>query len=383
MNAIHLHCSHFALCSGCCRNEYVDQLGVWKEISRFFSNKGISSFQLKVGNPAGWRCRAKLAVRGTALMPYIGLFEEGTHHINEIPHCRIHHPAINKAVAILRSWIIKYAIAPYNEKTGEGLLRYVQLTVERATGRVQLALVLNRGHVTSENIQQFEALWQEGSNLWHSLWLNFNRRRDNVIFGFEWFQLCGFELLAESLCERLIYFHPACFIQANLEMFEHLLERIKILLPQKADVIEFYAGVGTIGFVIVEKCSRIRCVEISLQAKLCFDKNHCNLPKNLASRLSFYMGKSSDYAHLLEQIDPELGVAIVDPPRKGLERALLDILCVTKNLNKIIYISCGWSGFQRDCNYLIEAGWVLIEAEAFLFFPGSEHVEILAVFKRK
>ena len=35
-----------------------------------------------------WRCRAKLAVRGTSEDPHIGLFEEGTHSIVDIPFCR-------------------------------------------------------------------------------------------------------------------------------------------------------------------------------------------------------------------------------------------------------------------------------------------------------
>lgn len=35
-----------------------------------------------------WRCRAKLAVRGTSEDPQIGIFEEGTHSIVDIPLCR-------------------------------------------------------------------------------------------------------------------------------------------------------------------------------------------------------------------------------------------------------------------------------------------------------
>lgn len=36
----------------------------------------------------GWRCRAKLAVRGSAKEPVIGLYEEGTHNVVGIPFCR-------------------------------------------------------------------------------------------------------------------------------------------------------------------------------------------------------------------------------------------------------------------------------------------------------
>lgn len=36
----------------------------------------------------GWRCRAKLVVRGSSMDPLIGLYEEGTHNIVDIPECK-------------------------------------------------------------------------------------------------------------------------------------------------------------------------------------------------------------------------------------------------------------------------------------------------------
>lgn len=36
----------------------------------------------------GWRCRAKLAVRGSASDPMIGLYQEGTHNVVDIPECK-------------------------------------------------------------------------------------------------------------------------------------------------------------------------------------------------------------------------------------------------------------------------------------------------------
>lgn len=36
----------------------------------------------------GWRCRAKLAIRGSSSKPLIGLYEEGTHNVVDIPDCK-------------------------------------------------------------------------------------------------------------------------------------------------------------------------------------------------------------------------------------------------------------------------------------------------------
>lgn len=36
----------------------------------------------------GWRCRAKLAVRGSSDNALIGLYQEGTHTVVDIPECK-------------------------------------------------------------------------------------------------------------------------------------------------------------------------------------------------------------------------------------------------------------------------------------------------------
>ena len=82
-------------------------------------------------------------------------------------------------------------------------------------------------------------------------------------------------------------------------------------------------------------------------------------------------------------------VAIVDPPRKGLEPALLDALRTPTalgqhpHLRRLLYLSCGWPAFQRDCAALLGGGgWRLAHAQGFAFFPATDHIETLAVFER-
>ena len=59
---------------------------------------------LQVTGPLhGWRCRAKLAVRGRPGKPVIGLFKRGSHDVVDIvPGCKIHHPRINQAAALIK-----------------------------------------------------------------------------------------------------------------------------------------------------------------------------------------------------------------------------------------------------------------------------------------
>ena len=54
------------------------------------------------GARLGYRHRARLAVRGRAASPKLGIFQEGTHRIADIPRCGVHHPLVNRVAAAVR-----------------------------------------------------------------------------------------------------------------------------------------------------------------------------------------------------------------------------------------------------------------------------------------
>ena len=55
------------------------------------------------------------------------------------------------------------------------------------------------------------------------------------------------------------------------------------------------------------------------------------------------------------------------------------------DVNTLIYVSCGFDALARDCDRLLKgnAGWKLESATGYVLFPGSNHVETLAIFKRR
>ena len=73
-------------------------------------------------------------------------------------------------------------------------------------------------------------------------------------------------------------------------------------------------------------------------------------------------------------------IIIVDPPRKGLDEKVLTALCSAEKPELLVYVSCGFDAFQRDCNALLQSGWKLDHAEGHILFPGSDAIETLAFF---
>lgn len=365
-----IHCPHFIPCSGCVIDEKVNRPPLLEEIHHYF-NETSTPFEYFSDKVVGWRYRAKLAVRGSWEDPQVGLYEAGTHHVVNIPLCRVHHPLVNKAVDELKAWIRTQKIQPYNEISQKGLLRYIQCVVERSTGRVQLVLVLNE--FDREKISPLlNRLWEQNSGLWHSLWVNFNNLRTNTIFGHDWHLIKGDEYVWETLAGAKCCFHPANFAQANLDVFEHLLMDLKNQILPQQKIVEYYAGVGVIGLCLAQTAKNVHCCEINPFAETSFKKAH---REQKESPISFYTGSASDHLELLKERD----VVVVDPPRKGLDKPLLKALVNQNSLKEFWYISCGWPSFKKDSQDILKS-WRLVKAKAYLFFPGTDHLEILAKF---
>jgi tRNA/tmRNA/rRNA uracil-C5-methylase (TrmA/RlmC/RlmD family) len=73
----------------------------------------------------------------------IGLYKAGSHEVEPIPSCRVHHPRINEAVEELKAAATDVGVKAYQPPTNtaggknvgsSGELRYLQMSVERATG---------------------------------------------------------------------------------------------------------------------------------------------------------------------------------------------------------------------------------------------------------
>jgi tRNA/tmRNA/rRNA uracil-C5-methylase (TrmA/RlmC/RlmD family) len=85
-----------------------------------------------------------------------------------------------------------------------------------------------------------------------------------------------------------------------------------------------------------------------------------------------------------EQLDLLTGAdaVIVDPPRSGLEPALLEALCAAPP-ERLVWVSCGLDAFLAQAAALLERSPLRLRSlEAYALFPFTEHVETLALFAR-
>ena len=137
-----LQCVHFKTCSGCSiRGNFTDATPVVGRAKRFFISKNIVP-TIHLGNITEWRTLVKLAVQPMSKWGGLkfGLYKSGTHEVEPISNCRVHHPAVNIAIEELKKHAIEAGVRGYEESNNglkaTGDLRYIQMSVERETGKV-------------------------------------------------------------------------------------------------------------------------------------------------------------------------------------------------------------------------------------------------------
>jgi 23S rRNA (uracil1939-C5)-methyltransferase len=373
-------CPHRRICSGCVPDPLSIQIP--KRAVRFFESLNVPGFQIIGRKETGWRTKAKLAVRkqkGNSLS--IGLFRRGTHEVVSIPRCLAHHQKINEAVYSLATLPPSLG---YDEATQTGDLKYIQAAVERSSQRVQLSFVLNVHPCDSAKVCAWEhrarEVFSTNAALWHSLWLNFQPKPINTIFGPTWKHIIGPSHIWETLAGTEIPFLPSHFAQANLEMFEELLEDLMDLLPPKASVVELFAGMGVITLVIRPRCLKVVAIERDESAFQSFQQAKERLPADLQEGMDFVV---ADALSGHEAIN-DATTLIVDPPRKGLSPTLVRTIVEAKSIDTLFYISCHFPTLERDLADLIECSGFRIDfARSYIFFPGTDQIETLVRLVRQ
>jgi len=76
----------------------------------------------------------------------------------------------------------------------------------------------------------------------------------------------------------------------------------------------------------------------------------------------------------------DVGVVVLDPPRKGAKEAVPALLALAPR--RIVYVACDPASLGRDTRALLAGGYALAHVTCVDLFPQTHHVETVAVFDR-
>jgi 23S rRNA (uracil1939-C5)-methyltransferase len=369
-------CPHLPPCPGCPRFGAREPAPEATRTLADFCAKHAARFDTRAGQRRHFRCRARLSVRGRKGSAKIGIFAEGTHRVVDIPRCEIHHPLINSVAAALAASMRELGTSCYSDVSHGGLVRALQVVVQRSTQTAQVVLICNTSESSSAASLLDRLARRLGSQL-HSLWWNGNPERTNVILGPHLEHVSGPESVVELLGGARVHFPPAAFGQNNLDLFEQMLADIHVLVPPERELVELYSGSGAIGLGLVARSRSVLFNEIGAASLAGLRQGLAELPYEQRARTRVLPGPAESAADEIRRDR----IVLVDPPRKGLAPLLLDALGRALP-ERLIYVSCGLTSFLRDAEALIRHGLALEAATAYDLFPYTPHIETLASFRR-
>lgn len=368
-------CPHRPACPGCPHygesGVDADALGLLRIVA---AEMRVALDPVLEGEASGFRRRARLAVRGRASSPKIGIFEQGSHRVVDIPRCPVQHPRINAVARELRESMRLLGVTPYNESSHRGLLRYVQVVVERSTGDVQVVLVAN-DHAPASLEPLADELARRLEGRLQGLWWNGNTGTGNAILGSEWTLLRGRDAVEETIGGARVFFPPGAFGQSNLALADRLVDDVQARVAPGAVVAELYCGVGAFGLGLAQRGHEVRFNEVSPHGLEGLRRGLACLGEGAAARTTVVEGEASGAVSLLHGAD----AVVVDPPRKGLDEAVVGAL-VRERPGQLLYVSCNPRSLGRDVGQLCGGGFTLKRLTPYAMFPYTTHVETVAEF---
>lgn len=273
-------------------------------------------------------------------------------------------------------WMRDHHIAPYREAEHRGLARHLVIRVNRR-GQAMVTAAVNGSRLPGEN-DLARRLMTEGAV---SVYLNENRARTNVILGPAFRLLAGDAALTDELCGLTFQLGPASFFQVNPAQTEKLYQTaldFADLRPEDT-LCDVYCGAGTITLMMARHCRQALGIEIVPQA---IDNAVDNARRNGIGNTDFRVGAAEDVLPRLvaEGLRPD--VMVVDPPRKGLEPAVIQAMAQA-GPRRIVYVSCNVATQARDAALLAETGYCLTRIQPVDMFCWTSGVENVAAFDKQ
>ena len=178
-----------------------------------------------------------------------------------------------------------------------------------------------------------------------------------------------------SVNDRPFRVSAASFFQVNTDMAGKMADHLLANLPVTSTTIllDVYCGVGLFSAFFAPHVGRVIGIEVSPSACEDFAVNI-----NEFDNVELYEAPAEN---VLPGLDITPDAVIVDPPRAGLEKRVLDAL-LAKGPERIAYVSCDPSTLGRDAAHLIAGGYRLIQVTPFDLFPQTYHIESISIFEK-
>ena len=350
-------CPYVPRCGGCAYQDYDDaaELGLKEAVLRESLARAGAAWEGEVTRHAspvsGWRMRASLHFARGAQGPVLGLRQEGTRRVIDVESCLQLSDSMNRAARALHGALAGrpqvarvHGLELLEAPDGSGLVATLETGLERSEAPPLLEL-----RAAAPQLSGLGVRTRAGSLEW----------------------LYGSPFVEASVLGLTLRAHAASFFQANRFLYEPLARTVVGLVPEGGSrVVDLYAGVGLFALPLAAGGER-ETVAVEQSAFACEDA----LFAAGRAGLRHVSVRRADVEAGLRGLEPRPGERVVlDPPRTGASRALVEALAARRP-EAIVYVSCDPPTLGRDLALFATHGYRPDTIHLFDMFPKTFHLE--------
>ena len=373
-------------CGGCSLQHLsVDAQNSWKQqrLANTLSRIGqldpdVNALVSPDRESLGYRNRALIPIRRDGRKVRLGYYKRGSHRIVNLNHCPVLDPRLDALIEPIKRDLEATSWPMDSDLQGEPGLRHLGLRIGVRTGEILITLIS-----ATESLQAVDVLSAAWMRRWPQLkgvTINLQPKRSNAVFGDRTICLQGQDAIEERFCGLSLELGTTTFFQVNTPRAERVVEQIRDWITRSEPsqrLIDAYCGIGTIALPLAAAGHRVTGLEISSASVRHAERNAAR------NRLKHTRFMSGDVARHLRELLPNHDALVVDPPRKGLDPAVLAMV-LDYPPRRLVYLSCDPATLARDLRQLAgDSGPYRIEqVQPMDFFPQTSHLECLVLMSR-
>ncbi len=341
INRVKPKCKYYNICGGCnishlkdIEQEKFKEEKVREIITKFTKQKPLIK-DICFDKSFNYRNKVTLHIKNNKL----GFFKEKTNEIIDIDKCLLLDDKINDLITVLKEFIIK-----------ENSITKITIKLGNITEEIMLSI---DGNVNNYNdlIDKVDVLIINNKVI----------TEKNYIIS--------------MIGNKKYKVSKNSFFQVNKYITEKLYDEVRSIIEElnSKSVLDLYCGTGTIGIYVADLVNKVVGIEVVSDAIK--DANY-NKKLNKVNNITFIKGKVEEK---INNINDNIDTVILDPPRSGLHKNVVETLKKLKP-NNIIYVSCDPVTLARDINLLSDI-YEISYIKPFDMFPNTYHVECVCVLK--
>ncbi len=302
----------------------------------------------------------------------------------DIEECVLFDKHLIPLLQAVRAWAKEENLEYYDHRKHTGILRHLMLRVGKNTGQAIVVLFVTDDVPEKTFVSAVENVWPEAN-----IMLAVNTSLADTAAPESLRVLKGQDFIEEKIIlsspsgktEREVVFKlsPQSFFQTNTLTAQKMYSRVRALVKEIAPkvIYDLYGGAGSFSLSCADLCEKSFCVESVAPAVY---NGIENAKLNGVTNVQFFCAKVEDFVKQ-QPITKKDTLIILDPPRSGMHPKAAKAV-VESGVERILYISCNPVTLAADLKILTQH-YEPMSAEAFDFFPHTDHIETLVQLKKK